>query len=231
MEYDSGISIIIPCKPDGGSGDRSLSWLERRYARLMPDTEICIELDDSEPYCKSKSINKAASHAKNDIFVIADADIVFDPLQIYRAVELLTQYAWVQPYVNRIELSEKDTMGLLEKCPCVNLADLSFMDYKVTQPGAGSLCIVPRSSFNLVKGYDERFKGLGGEDRAFEMSLDTLCGQRYTLHNGTIWRLHHPQSLTDTYPSPAYPSDNALYESYLEADGKPDLMKALIDER
>ncbi|HEX2945438.1 MAG TPA: glycosyltransferase family 2 protein [Clostridia bacterium] len=231
MEYDSGISLIIPCKPDGGNRDKNFSWLERRYTRLMPDAEICIEFDNSEPYCKSKSINTAASRAQNDIFVIADADIVFDPLQIYRAVKLLTQYTWVLPYVNRIELSEKDTMGLIEKCPCVNLADLSFLDYKVTQPGVGSICIVPRNSFNLVKGFDERFKGWGGEDCAFEMSLDTLCGLRYTPPDSTILHLYHPQSTTDTSQSPDFPANQVLYERYLGANGNPDLMKALIDEK
>jgi predicted glycosyltransferase involved in capsule biosynthesis len=133
--------------------------------------------------------------------------------------------------VNRIELSEKDTMELLEKCPCENLADLGFLDYKVTQPGVGSICIVPRMSFNLVKGFDERFEGWGGEDCAFEMSLDTICGPRYTPQASTIWHLYHPQPETNTYQSPNYPANYALYERYLGANGKSDLMKALTDEK
>lgn len=197
----------------------------------MPEAEILIGFSNSEPYCKSESVNKAISRAKRDIFVIVDADIAFDPIKIYSAIEMLKDYAWVRPFENRIELSEKDTMELLEKCPCENLSDLVFSDYMVAQPGVGSINIVPRKCFDLVKGFDERFKGWGGQDCAFEMSLDTLCGQGYTPPASTIWHLYHPQPETNTYQSPNYPANYALYERYLGANGKSDLMKALIDEK
>jgi hypothetical protein len=230
MVFDKDISLIIPYKPDGGYRDKVWSWLERRYTRLMPEAEIIVGLDNSEPYCKSRSVNKAAGLAKRDIFVIADADIVFDPIKIYFAAEMLADYGWVRPFVNRIELSEKDTVELLTKCPCENMTQQVFSDYKVAQPGVGSINIVSRRNFELVKGFDERFKGWGAQDCAFEMALDTLCGIRYTPPDSTIWHLYHPQTIDDTYRSPNYPANHALYCRYLGANGKPDLMQALINE-
>jgi len=231
MKYENDISIIVPYKPDGGYRDMNWSWIKRRYSCLMPNAEICIGNDNSEPFSKSSSINKAANFASGDILIIADADILFDPIQVEAALNNLSSYAWITPFVNRIELGEKDSMELISKDPNVDIENISFSDYKITQPGVGSICILKHEAFDIVKGFDERFKGWGGEDCAFEMSLETLCGQRYQPPGSKIWHLYHPQPVTLTYQSPTYPANYALYERYLGANGKVELMKALIDEK
>jgi len=231
MKYDKDVSIIIPYKPDGGYRDLNFSWLKKRYARLMPEAELCVDISDSEPFSRSNSVNNAVKLATRDIFIITDADILFDPADIENAVEMLSQDVWVAPFTDRIEIGEKDTADLLNKCPCENIKSLEFSDYKVTQPGVGSICIVPRKYFDMVKGFDGRFRGWGGEDCAFEMSLTTLCGPRFQPPGSKIWHLYHPQSLSSTYQSPYYPANYALYERYLGANGNADLMKRLIEEK
>lgn len=231
MKYDKDVSIIIPYRPDGGYRDLNFSWLKKRYKRLMPEAELCIDFDDSEPFSRSRSVNKAAQLATRDIFIITDADILFDPVDMESAIDMLSENVWVAPFTDRIELCEKDTADLINKCPCENVKALEFSDYKVAQPGVGSICIVPRKYFDAVKGYDPRFRGWGGEDCAFEMSLMTMCGPRYQPPGSKIWHLYHPQSLATTYESPNYPANYALYERYLGANGNAELMKQLIDEK
>lgn len=231
MKYDKDISIIVPYKPDSRYNDKIWPWIKRKYRFLMRNAEICIGQDDSEPYCKSRSVNKAVSHATRDVFIIVDPDIVFDPVQIEKAMEKLSHYAWVFPFRDKIELSENDTAELLKKCPCGNIADINFSDYKITQPNTGSMCIVHRNSFNMVKGFDERFTNCGKENSAFEISLDTMCGRRYQPAEGTIWQLYYPQPANNIYQSLTGPANPSLYERYLAANGNFSLMRSLIDEK
>lgn len=52
--------------------------------------------------------------------------------------------------------------------------------------------IMPREAFITVGGMDERFRGWGGEDRAFLMALDHLWGPHQNLP-GQILHLWHPR--------------------------------------
>lgn len=90
--FDEKISVLVPFKPDGGYRDRNWSWIKKRYEILMPNAEICVGNSNIEPYCKAAAVNSAAKLATRDIFIIADADIVFDIKDIYSAIKMLPYY-------------------------------------------------------------------------------------------------------------------------------------------
>ena len=46
----------------------------------------------------AKPLILGAKAAENDIFVIADSDIFYDPHILLEAIELLKDYAWVMPF-------------------------------------------------------------------------------------------------------------------------------------
>ena len=57
----------------------------------------------------------------------------------------------------------------------------------------GAMCqIMPREAFEAVGGWDERFRGWGGEDYAFARALDTLWGPHKNTAND-ILHLWHPR--------------------------------------
>ena len=72
------VSIIIPFQTDHGPREGAFKWIKRYYAAVMPEAELCVGTFDGE-INKSKAVNLAAKKATRDIFVIADADVVYDP--------------------------------------------------------------------------------------------------------------------------------------------------------
>lgn len=84
-----------------------------------------------------------------------------------------------------------------------------------------------RSCFKKVRGFDERFKGWGPEDKAFFESLETICGHHFRMDQD-IYHLWHPQA---EIVQRELPKQQALYEKYLNATNNVKAMKKLIKER
>jgi predicted glycosyltransferase involved in capsule biosynthesis len=197
--FDKDISVIVPYKAADEYREKNWSWIKRRYEILMPNAEICIGNYDGEPFCKSAAINNAAQTATRDIFLIADADIVFDLDQIREAVGALDKYTWVIPYTFLYYLPPEATRELHKRDPSVIMKDIDYTGYLKTRcisekdgwEWGGGINIVRRRHFEKVGGFDERFKGWGGEDDAFQKVLDAVCGPHIRVE-ATMWHLYHP---------------------------------------
>ncbi len=194
--FDNNISVLIPYKAVNEYREKNFEWIKRRYETIMPNAEICIGNYNGEPFCKSIAVNNAAKNATRDIFIIADADIAFNIDQIKNAIELLNFYPWVIPYNSIFYLDAEKTNELCNRNPSLTLDEADFQRYisfggKNGYQYIGGINIVPRKYFEKVGGFDERFKGWGGEDEAFQRALDALCGQYFRL-DGTMWHLYHP---------------------------------------
>ncbi len=199
--FDNNVSVLIPYKAVNEYREKNFEWIKRRYETIMPNAEICIGNYDGEPFCKSIAVNNAAKNATRDIFIIADADIAFNIDQIKNAIEALNSYAWVIPYTGLFYLDFEKTNELYNRDPSVTLNEADFQRY--CRFGGtdgyvfkGGINIVPRKYFEKVGGFDERFKGWGGEDDAFQRALDALCGQYFRL-DATMWHLYHPLQSKD----------------------------------
>lgn len=197
--FNENLSILVPFKSDNGYRDKNWSWIKKRYDTLMPNAQICMGDCDIEPFSRSQAINNAAKLATRDIFVIADADIVVDIKQIELAVTGLSLYPWIVPYMIINKLTVKQTDELLQKDPSITMSDIDFGDCEKligqneNRIIAGGIIIVPRKYFEQIGGFDERFKGWGGEDDAFQRALDVSCGPHGRLKT-TLWHLYHPLS-------------------------------------
>lgn len=212
--FDEKVSVLIPFKSDGGHRQRNWEWVKRRYGLLMPGAEICMGDTDIKPYCKSAGVNSAARIATRDIFVIADADIAFDTDQMEKALEMLGSHAWVIPFENRYELTEAQTVDLINSHePSVRLSDMDFTGCGSYEYGIGTINIVPRKYFEKAGGFDERFRGWGYEDNAFAMAMDTLFGYHARPKGSAVWHLNHP-------PACVHPKENCdlFYREYGSRD-------------
>lgn len=191
--FDKRISILIPYKSDGEYRDRSFIWVIKRYEALMPNSEICIGTCDTKPFCKSSAVNNAAKLATRDIFIIADVDLVFDLNQIAKAILGLTSSTWIIPYTTLNYLTLEQTKTLQQMKPSVIINNINFTGYKERDCKFiyGGINIVPREYFEKIGGFDERFKGWGFEDDAFQRSLDALCGPHNRIKTA-LWHMYHP---------------------------------------
>lgn len=196
--FDERISILIPYKSDAGYRDRNFHWTKKRYELLLPNAEICVGYSNTNPFCKSSAVNKAAELATRDIFVIADIDIVCNLSQIAKSILALSKFPWIIPYSRINYLSLEETFKLHKMNPNIDINSIEFTNYSTPKSISGAINIVPRKYFEKVGGFDERFKGWGCEDDAFQMSLNSLYGPCGKINN-TLWHMYHPPANRDNY--------------------------------
>jgi glycosyltransferase involved in cell wall biosynthesis len=221
------ISVLIPYQPDEGRKDFLWGFVKMRYQRLMPQVELCIGNDDSNLFSRARAINTASKKATTDIFLLADADLVFDPGLIERILVAIHLYPWIIPFSNAYRLSRVITDRLIEEgLPEEIRVDKGDIEFDKVINGA-YLNAMPRSAFEAVGGMDERFSGYGFEDMALALSLDTICGTHYRMAE-TIYHLWHPWA---RFYHKNYLGNLHLYQDYEAAKGDIFKMKTLINGR
>lgn len=221
------LSILIPYKSDGGPRDAVFQWVVRYYRTMFPAAEICIGDCGSSVFSRARAINDAARKAERDIFLIADADVIISPGAVFQALELLDRHAWVIPYSRVLNLSESVTRRLLSAEPAWPLGE--ELEFTVrNKRNVGGMNVVPRKAFEEVRGFDEGFMDWGGQDGAFYVSLNTLCGPNARLEEDLIHLWHPPSQRRN---NAHYANNFTLYQRYRRRKGKPDKMRKFIDGR
>src|SRR5690349_1583253 len=122
------VSIIIPFQTDNGPRAEAFEWVKKYYANVMPSAELCVGLFNGKEVNKSKAVNLGAKKATKDIFVIADADVIYDPEIIFESIRLLNKAAWVVPFTNIYEINRTGTERLLKTEPNWPI-DIKFEEY------------------------------------------------------------------------------------------------------
>ncbi|MEK5301605.1 galactosyltransferase-related protein [Bacillus sp. FSL R10-2201] len=224
------ISILIPYRSDKGPRDVIFNWVKDFYNRLLPEAEICVGCCNTNLFSRSQAVNNAARKATGDIFIIADADIVYDPVLINEAINLLDNHAWIVPYSDIQYITEDSTKKLLNTeviWPIKLELELNPFNAYIGNI-TGGLVIIPRKHFESVNGFDQRFLGWGGEDDAFTFSVNTICGHFKRLDR-SIYHLWHPP--VKAIGNPHYEMNYSLYTRYAHASNNPEIMRQLILEK
>jgi hypothetical protein len=212
----SGISLLVPFHSPVGRGQRAENWrwLEKYWRCRLPGAEIVMgedwkaALHDGVPFSKSAAVNNAARKASGDVFVIVDADGYIDTESVLRAAKNIRKARkcghrlWYVPYRWFFRLTRECSRRILDSDPC-NPHRLPTPPYHhCIQSTDGSqhghwygamIQIMPREAFEEVGGWDERFRGWGGEDAAAMRAMDTIYGKHKTLPVQVL-HLWHPMS-------------------------------------
>jgi predicted glycosyltransferase involved in capsule biosynthesis len=196
-EMSKNLSIIIPISLSDESRIRAFKFVEKFYQQMFPEAELLIGVCNELPFPKAKTINKAVETSTGEILIIADADILIDPLLLRQAVKELETHTWVIPFQRVLNITKESTQELLKVKPQwplplkVETRTRQFM-------GNGGINVVNRKHFEMVGGFDERFVGWGGEDDAFAYSLNHLCGHAKRL-DAPVYHLWHERHNTGNY--------------------------------
>ncbi|RPF50699.1 galactosyltransferase-related protein [Aquisalibacillus elongatus] len=193
------VSIILPISLTDEVRKRAFNWVRQYYEHIFPDVDICIGINNERPFSKAKVINEAVRESKGEILVIADADIFYDPTLLTESIKQLEHHAWVIPFNRVLNISKRSTDRLLSEEPTWPIPiEIETKQRKFGHQARGGVNIVPREHFEMVEGFDERFIGWGGEDDAFAMSLNQVCGSVKRL-NGTLYHFWHSRNNAGYY--------------------------------
>ena len=193
-----------------------------------------------DPTERSIARNALAARALEEdaeILVFIDADSIPDPAALLDSINnvMLTK-RWAFPYTEYYALTEEGSKLFMEEPPWKVWHSPDSYEHEFVFPGpnpfdrpeaTGGCVIVHRDAWEQVGGYDERFRGWGGEDRAFAMALETLVhpGFRYPA---PIYHLWHPTPVNERFGQPDWKYNQELLERYRAANHLPQIMGGLV---
>lgn len=220
----------------------------RYWAAELPDAEIILGTSNRRPFCKTQAFNRAIRSSHGKVLVLLDADAYMSGKPLERCADRIladpNDHLWFVPYRRLFRLSQAITYQIVHSDPTdpLRLTDPPdpfdidgdpVMSSYGRRYGAMAM-VIPREAFDALGGFDERFRGWGGEDASILRALDTLWGKHKSV-NTAIYHLWHPK-IGDTHrerrwdgQTKANPNDR-LASAYHRANRHPAAMRRLVDE-
>lgn len=229
------LSLIVPFRDDDGSRGAIKDWILTRWAHHFPEAQIVVQDDDGgAPFSKTVAANLAFERCRGDLIGLLDSDVWIDPAHTREAIDLIAsgRAHWVIPASRQFRLTEAATASLLRRDPRGPFPTYTRHDCDAVHKVWGLLHLFPRAAFEAIGGYDPRFRGWGGEDRAATAVMDTMWGP-HTLLPHRIYHLRHAhlKNAAGERIWERQTSDNGdLRDRYLAAHMKPEQMRVLVDE-
>jgi glycosyltransferase involved in cell wall biosynthesis len=231
------ISFLIPFRDADGTRTKAMTWIVARWRSHYPDAEFILAADDGkEPFNKSMAVNKAFAKSTGEIIVILDADTWVENKFFATAVQMVRDGAapWVIPASTSWRLTREASERIMSSDPDMGMR-YARGDVEQVSGVVGFCHVLPRAAFECVGGMDERFRGWGGEDGAFKMSLDTLWGTHATLRSTLVSLWHdRPRDYMGRRIWTGQTQrleNNRLWRRYIQAMGFDNLMLRVLAER
>ena len=183
--------LIVPYRPDHGHCDQFWAFLRDNYWTHQPyDIAIGEHLDG--PFNRSYAINQAADRDW-DTAIIADTDTWVPAKQLHTAVMTATISGRLTAAFDAVvELSQPCTDNILTgRTPLAGSFEATKVRTRELETQS-SMLVIPRKLWDDVGGFDERFKGWGGEDSAFWHACHLLGGEPKRIPGNAYHLWHAP---------------------------------------
>jgi pyruvyltransferase len=212
------ISIVIPFKSSDKHRNSLLDFSINRYNNIIPQAEIVIGENEEDEWIKSKAVNSAVKLAKGEIIIIVDCDVIVRKSDLMRLICRASGERYSCLHGDKLDLSKEATMDILA-------AKIQIIDGNLDKSmkwGKGIFCM-KKELFVRCGGFNERFKGWGGEEIAFHKTLEIYYGKPLGV-NGNLYHLwHEPQGSKEDYRNNENNSNRKLFEQYKTARTIKDL--------
>lgn len=217
--------IIVPWAATGPyAAHRSVLWqyCRRWWTDNLPHNPLIWGCVPEQGFTRSRARNGAAKMAGDwDVAVFADADIVPGSAdQVATAAdEALRTGKLVYAHTRRLQLGEESTRLVTQYGHDIGTAPIEA-DNTNTYSGVYA---VPRTLWDEVEGFDERFIGWGFEDIVFMIACTAIGGGHHRVP-GVIWHLWHPRGEEQ---HDDYPTSEDLWRRYVECNWDATAIKAV----
>lgn len=178
------VAAIIPFR-DVGNRRESLNRVVAHLEQMCDEVIVCD--DGGEQFSRGASINEGIESTNADTLVICDADLIVPERQLQQALALGYTDGMVLPFGEYRYLNKTHTT-LVQRGAEPTLAMLP--KFTVTN-SVGGCCVIDTFAFYAAGRFDPRFRGWGGEDKAFHAAVDTLVGNVLRI-DGPAYHLWHP---------------------------------------
>ena len=199
---------------------RSVRWQD--YPQFLVDVILCVMYSENEDmselaeFCRSSEItvvfrrlkdpafnisrakNVAARHGSSKCVAFIDADVVLHPMTFRLAAPFLLKGLSVVIPVGR--MGQGPTSDIFEPESIPMWEDLT-KNAPFRRDGVGNV-VLPRSTLESLRGYDERFHGWGGPDTDLEKRHGIIGKPMVNLKdNGCKLAMHQHHKITPTRES------------------------------
>jgi hypothetical protein len=216
------LSIVLPYRFKDARRERIFSWILKRYNSLFPEAEIIVsDSDEDKPFSRSQARNYGVDSVGSKYMLMADADTMpFRPFIEAALTSLYKGSSWVLPYGVKgyFNLRHPYSDAVLAQSPDVFITPDKFEWIHQLESWAGQI-VMRTESFYEVNGYDERFKGWGYEDNAFQKAMDTIVGPVERIEAGWTAHLWHPEPLDERWRHPLFEQNQQRMHHYHKCYG------------
>ena len=205
------VAVCVPHRPS--HPDRIANFA--RVRRAWDEMGIPVYTGDCEgDWKRAHAVNAAVAQAgEADVLLISDSDILLGA-----------------PVIQTVAACKAAFSG---NAYVVAFTTLVYLDAKGSEFWRQSLIwggvfAIPRTLYDEVGGFDERFRGYGAEDKGFLVCASTLGGTKQRM-SGYAYHLDHPEDPLRT--SEATKRGNRLADRYIDYDGDEVAIRAMLAER
>lgn len=219
----SAVSVVIPWRP-APSRVTAFDALTTWYAREFPEFRVQTVDTDDDVFVLAACRNRGIAVASlDDVVIVNDADTVPEADALRAAVAAARTSGLVHlPYTAYHWLGAAGTAQYLAG------RDPRECDFELVRGACSGVYVTTPRTWERHGGQDDRFRGWGYEDAAWNLAHQTLLGRPPERHEGRVYALHH---VAETRAGVRFDANAALMERYRSAAGDPDAMRALVSER
>lgn len=217
--------ILVPRRADNGHRDRLWLFCKEYWSGLGYPIYEGDHLEG--PFNRSAGVNLAARLAGDwDTALVIDADVIVDLHNVEQGIVLAEHTGrQVFPFRDYRALNNAGALKVMEgfKGGWMPYVKQTFRDNR-------SACFaIPRTCWDRIGGFDERFVGWGYEDVAFSYATSAAAGN-YLRLSGDLWHLWHPKNPENNHQSKLYLANRDLCSRYIEAMYSWEDMHTLLAE-
>lgn len=223
------VVILVPRREGFADRDRLWAFCKPWWAERFPDVPIVEGHHTNGLFNRSAALNLAAELAGDwEVAVVIDADVIIDPDRVREAIALAAETGqMVLPYEVRYDLDRTGTERVLagEEPDETWRREIAYT-YRNQVSGVFA---ISRSLWDACEGFDERFRGWGGEDNAFAASAMTFGGPLIRLP-GPVWELAHATAPEGRRGTPSHNANLARKARYDAVIGNPEAIRRIRHE-